>query len=96
MRIKRLSGVVVAAHMSAKDRKPALHSAITARVFKRSRVDRARGSSRVTISASPPASCLLSVLSPYATSRNTLPAPAAVRAATWPASLWLVETRAYL
>ena len=47
--ISRPCDVVVSAHASPKDRKPALRSAITASVFERSRVDRARRSSGVTI-----------------------------------------------
>ena len=48
--------VVVSAHVSASERNPALRSVIAARVLSRSRVDRARRSSRVTISTSPAAS----------------------------------------
>jgi len=39
--INRPHGVVVSAHVSAKERKPDLRSAIAARVFNRSRVDHA-------------------------------------------------------
>jgi hypothetical protein len=76
---------------------------IAASVFKRSRVDRASRSSRVTINTSPAASvaiafrsCARSVLAPLATSRNTFPAPAAFKAATCAATFWpSVDTRAY-
>jgi hypothetical protein len=63
-------------------------------------VERARLSSRVTISTSPAPrapiaqlSCDRSVLAPLATSRNTFATPAAFKAATCAATLWpSVET----
>jgi hypothetical protein len=47
---------VVSAHTSPRDRNPALRSVIVARLFRRSRVDRARRSSLVIISTSPASS----------------------------------------
>jgi hypothetical protein len=80
--IKRPWGVVVSAHASPSERKPAFLSVIAASVFNRSRVERASRSSRVTISTSPASSwsitrrsCARSVLAPLATARNTLTAP---------------------
>jgi hypothetical protein len=48
--MSRPCGVDVSAHASPSERKPALRSVMTASVFKRTRVDPARRSSRVTIS----------------------------------------------
>ena len=50
---QRPCAVVVSAHASPSDRKPAFFSVIAASVFNRSRVERARRSSRVTITTSP-------------------------------------------
>src|SRR6516164_5826812 len=101
--IKRPCAVVVSAHASAKDRKPAFRSVIASSVFNRSRVDRARRSSRVTVRTSPgPSSantrrsCARSVLAPLAVSRNTFPAPAARSWRTCTVTLCpSVDTRAY-
>jgi hypothetical protein len=49
----------VRAHASPKDRKPVLRSVMAARVFSRSRVDRASRSSRVTVSTSPASSAAI-------------------------------------
>jgi hypothetical protein len=54
--ISRPCEVVVSAHVSPKDRKPAFLAVIAARVFNRSRVDRASRSSRVTVTTSPASS----------------------------------------
>jgi hypothetical protein len=54
--ISRPCDVVVSAHASPSERKPAFLPVIAASVFNRSRVDRASRSSRVTISTSPAAS----------------------------------------
>ena len=51
--IRRPCGVVVSAQWSASDRKAAPRSAIVARMFRRSRVERANRSSRVTSTTSP-------------------------------------------
>ena len=71
--ISRPCDVVVSAHASPSDRKPAFLPVMAARVFNRSRVDRASRSSRVTISTSPASSasitrrsCARSVLAPLA------------------------------
>jgi hypothetical protein len=61
---------------------------------RRSRVDRARRSRRVTISTSPASSWAStrrrarSVFAPLATSRNTWRAPAALSSRTWASMLW--------
>ena len=54
--IKRPCDVVVSAHVSPRDLKPAFLAVIAASVFNRSRVDRASRSSRVTVSTSPASS----------------------------------------
>src|SRR6202022_3850278 len=95
--------VVVSAHSSPSERKPAFLAVIAASVFNRSRVDRARRSSRVTVSASPASttssnrrSCARSVFAPLATSRNTFLHPALVSWRTWASTLWpSVDTLAY-
>jgi hypothetical protein len=51
--MSRPCGVVVSAHASLRDRKPAFLRVMAARVFSWSRVERANRSSRVTISTSP-------------------------------------------
>jgi hypothetical protein len=51
--INRPCDVLVSAHVSPSDLKPAFLAVIAASVFKRSRVDRASQSSRVTVSTSP-------------------------------------------
>ena len=100
--MSRPCDVVVSAQASLSERKPAFRSAMAASVFSRSLVERARRSSRVTISTSPAPSEAMAlrnwmrlVLAPLATSRNTFPAPAAFSAATCAATLWpSVETLA--
>ena len=69
---------MVSAHVSPRERNPGLLGGDAARVFNRSRVERARRSSRVTISTSPASSWssarrswARSVLAPLAVSRNT-------------------------
>src|SRR6202040_717597 len=87
--------VVVSAHVSPRDLKPAFLAVIAASVFNRSRVDRARRSSLVTVSTSPASStssnrrsCARSVFAPLATSRNTFLHPALVSWRTWASTLW--------
>ena len=76
--ISRPCDVVVSAHVSPSERKPAFLAVIAARVFNRSRVDRASRSSRVTVSTSPASSwssnrrsCARSVLAPLTPLRGT-------------------------
>jgi tetratricopeptide (TPR) repeat protein len=83
--IKRPCDVVVSAHVSPSDLKPAFLAVIAASLFNRSRVDRARRSSLVTVSTSPASStsskrrsCARSVFAPLATSRKTFLHPALV------------------
>jgi len=100
--ISRPCDLVVSAHVSPSERKPAFLAVIAARVFNRSRVDLASRSSRVTISTSPGSSasitrrsCARSVLAPLATSRNTFLHPALVSWRTCASTLWpSVDTRA--
>src|SRR6516164_4280866 len=96
-------GVVVSAQASASDRKAAPRSEIVAKTLRRSLVDRASRSRRVTRRTSPVCRAaialeraLRSVTAPLIFSANTQLAPAALRAASCPSRLWLsVETRAY-
>ena len=87
--ISRPCDVVVSAHASPSDRNPAFLPVMAARVFDRSRVDRASRSSRVTHTSpasswpSSRRSCARSVLAPLATSRNTFLHPALVSWRTW-------------
>jgi hypothetical protein len=92
--IRRPCAVVVSAQVSPRDRNPAFFPVIAARVLSRSRVDRARRSSLVTMSTSPASSWssvrrswLRSVLAPLATSRKTFLHPALVSARTWASTL---------
>jgi hypothetical protein len=75
VRINRPCDVVVSAHVSPMDLKPAFLAVIAASVFNRSRVDRASRSSRVTVRTSPASSwssnrrsCARSVFAPLALS----------------------------
>lgn len=100
--MSRPCGIVVSAHVSARERKPACLPVITVSVFKRSRVVRASRSRRVTMNTSPASSwsskrrsCGRSVLSPRAISQNTFSGPFRRNAATCAATLYpSVETRA--
>ena len=95
--------VVVSAHASANERKPAPAFAIASMMLRRSRVDRASRSSRVTSSVSPSAivfkarvSSLRSAFAPLAVSRWIRAAPAALSAAICASSVCpSVLTRAY-
>jgi hypothetical protein len=87
--------VVVPAHVSPSDRIPAFRPAIATSVFNKSRVDRARRSSRVTVSTSPASSWpsnrrswAWSVFAPLATSRTTFLHPALVSWRTCASTLW--------
>ena len=80
--IKRPCGVVVSAHASPSERNPAPAFAIVSRMFKRSRMDRASRSSRVTSRVSPSprarkarANSRRSVLAPLAVSGKIFSAP---------------------
>jgi hypothetical protein len=93
--IKRPCVVVVSAHASPSDRK-------LATMLRRSRVDRARRSRRVTMRTSPASSWsrtrrswARSVFAPLAVSRHTFSAPAARDCLACPSRLWpSVDTRA--
>ncbi len=81
---QQTDAVVVSAHVSLRDLKPAFFPAIAASVLSRSRVDRASRSRRVTSSTSPLPklsmarfSAARSVLAPLAVSRMTFSVPAA-------------------
>jgi hypothetical protein len=83
--IRRPCGIVVSAHASPSERKPALRSAIAASVFNRSRVDRARRSEprhRQHVAGVEHVenrrNCARSVFAPVATSRNTFLQPTLV------------------
>jgi len=100
--IRRPCAVVVPAHVSLRDLNPAFFAVIAASVLRRSRVDRARRSRRVTISTSPLPSwssawrnCARSARAPLAVSRKTFSAPAARNCFTCASTLWpSVDTRA--
>lgn len=97
--INRPYGVVVSAQTPASERNPAPLSAIVA---SKSRVDWASLSSRVTTRTSAASNSSMTrrsyrrlLSSPLATSRNTLPVPEALSAATCASTLWpSVESRA--
>src|SRR6202008_4260389 len=104
--MSRPCDVVVSAHVSPRDLKPAFLPVMVARTFNRSRVDRASRSSRVTITTSSASSwssnrlsCARSVLAPLTcTSRKTFLHPALVSCRVCASTLSLLppgDTLAY-